>query len=302
MAPPASNRYLVAGSLVLVQVFFGLHYLAAQAVMEEIPPRAWALLRVAGALIVMLAVLKLAGLRFPPREDWGRFAAFALFGIVINQLCFVEGLARTTPTHASLIMTTIPVVTFLMAVALRRERARPVTVAALLVAFLGALLVIRPERGTADGTRILVGDLLTVINATSFSFFLVVAKRTLERTHPIVATTALLLFGTLGMGVAGGVELARLDFASVSSTTWTLGVAIVLLPTVGAYLINSWALARVESSMVAFFIFLQPLIASGLSILFFGERPGIGIAVGAVLILLGSAMTIHGRARRGTSG
>ena len=34
---PAPQR-LVYGALLLVQIFFGLHYLAAKAVLEEIPP------------------------------------------------------------------------------------------------------------------------------------------------------------------------------------------------------------------------------------------------------------------------
>ena len=35
--------YLVFGIvLILVQIFFGLHYLAAKLVLEEIPPRLWA--------------------------------------------------------------------------------------------------------------------------------------------------------------------------------------------------------------------------------------------------------------------
>lgn len=289
---PSANRYLVAGSLVWVQAFFGVHYLAAQVVMEEIPPRAWALLRILGGLSVMLVILRSAGLRFPPRRDLMTFAWLSLFGVVINQVCFVEGLSRTTPTHASLIMTTIPVLTFVFAVLLRRERPRPLTAAALAVAFAGAALVINP---TDARPEVLAGDLFTIVNATSFSFFLVVSKGILERTHPIVATTLLMLFGSVGMAVVGGAELTRLDFAAVSATSWWLALGIVAFPTVGAYWIQAWALARVESSLVAFFIFLQPLIASSLSILLLGERPSLGVGVGALLILAGSGLMIHGR-------
>ena len=42
---PPTPRSLVYGALVLVQIFFGLHYLAAKSVLREIPPGAWVLMR-----------------------------------------------------------------------------------------------------------------------------------------------------------------------------------------------------------------------------------------------------------------
>jgi len=289
------NRYLVAGALVLVQVFFGLHYLAAKIVMQQIPPRAWALLRVSGALAVMLVVLAIRRQRLPAVADWGRFAVFALFGVVINQFCFVQGLSRTSATHSSLINATIPVVTFAIAVLAGRERARLAKLAALFVAFAGAALVIRPDEFAPDAVTMFAGDLFTAVNAVSFSLFLVISKRTFERVDPLAATTLLLLFGSLGMSLLGGPELIELEPARVSAATWALGAGIVLFPTVGAYAINTWALARVESSLVAFFIFLQPLIATSLSMAFLGDRPGIRVAWGATLVILGSALVIRTR-------
>ena len=50
------GRGSVVLALTAVQVFFGLHYLAAKFVILEIPPRGWAALRVAlAAAIIWLA-------------------------------------------------------------------------------------------------------------------------------------------------------------------------------------------------------------------------------------------------------
>jgi drug/metabolite transporter (DMT)-like permease len=38
------------------------------------------------------------------------------------------------------------------------------------------------------------------------------------------------------------------------------------VPTVGAYYINAWALMRVPPSVVAVYIYLQPLLAFGLAL------------------------------------
>ncbi|MCP3980052.1 MAG: DMT family transporter [bacterium] len=286
MTDSRENRALVVTGLVLVQVFFGLNYLAAKLILEEIPPRAWALLRAGGAAVIVLAVVLLARRRLPRSPVvWLKLAGLALLGVVVNQVCFIEGLSRTTPTHSALINTTIPIDTMLFAVLLGREKLRRGRVAALLVALAGVLLVILP--GASTGTPLLTGDLLTVVNAASFSLFLVLSRRLVTQSDPLGASAVLLLFGTLGIATIGLPQLMATDLAAVSSRTWGFAAFVIVFPTAGAYLINYWALARVDSSVVAFFIFLQPVLATGLSMLLLGEQPAVSVYVGAALIFLG---------------
>jgi drug/metabolite transporter (DMT)-like permease len=156
--------------------------------------------------------------------------------------------------------------------------------------------VTRPGWGTVSAESLL-GDTLTLINAASFALFLVISRPLLARLDPLVATTALFAFGSLAMAVLGLPELRTIEPAAVSPHIWWLGAFIVLMPTVGAYVIQAWALARVESSVVAFFIFLQPVIATGLSVVLLGERPGWPVLVGALLIFAGVGITLS-RSRR----
>jgi drug/metabolite transporter (DMT)-like permease len=280
----ATPRLLVYGALVLVQVFFGVHYLAAKVVLREIPPAVWALIRVSAAAALLLATVRLTGRRLPRSPAvLARLALYALFGVVINQLCFVEGLSRTTPGHSSILMAAIPVGTLLFAVMLRAERFTLRKTASFAVAVVGVLLVLRPT-GLAEVS--LTGDLLIVTNALSYSLFLVISKRLLERVDALAATAVLLAWGAVGMLLPAAFSFDEFDAASVSPLAWVLGAFIVVFPTALAYLLNFWALARVESSLVAFFIYLQPLIATTLSVAFFGERLGVGMLAGATLIFV----------------
>lgn len=286
-ANPDRERLRVASVLVLVQVFFGLHYLMAKVLLETIPPRVWAPLRVAGAAAILLVAAAALKRPFPTgRRDLGTLALFSIFGVVINQICFVEGLHRTTPTHSALINTWIPVGTLLFAVLLGRESMSWRKGASLLLALAGVLLVIRPDR-PATGGATLTGDLLTLVNGTSYAFFLVISKRMLSRSDPLAATAVLLIFGTIGIGLVGLPSLATFDPAAVPWTIWGLGALIVLFPTAGAYFLIYWALARAESSLVALFIYLQPLIAGILSAAVLGERPAISTYLGAALLFAG---------------
>ncbi len=270
----------------LIQVIFGLHYFAAKIVLNEIPPALWALIRVAAAALLLALVARLAGRRLPRSGAvLGRLALYAIFGVVINQLCFVEGLSRTTPAHSSLLITAIPIGTLGFAVLLRREQLSWSKSVSFAVALAGVLLVLQPSvAGWASPA--VQGDVLILVNALSYSLFLVLSKDLLGRLDSLAATVVLLSFGTLGMLIPGLPALSGFDPSAVSPRTWLLGLWIVVFPTALAYLLSYWALARVESSRVAFFIYLQPLIAVSLSFVFLGERFDGSTLGGAALIFL----------------
>jgi len=283
----AAERARVIAALTLIQVFFGVHYLAGKIVLAQIPPRAWAVIRVASSALLLIALTRALSRRFPraPR-DLALLAVFSVFGVAVNQVCFVEGLSRTTAIHSAIINTLIPAWTLFFAVLLGREAMTARKATSLFLAVAGVLLVIRPERA-AFSSSTFVGDVLTMVNSMSYAFFLVVSKRTMHRVDALAATALMFVFGTIPIALFGGSALARFDFASVSSAVWLWGAFIVAFPTAGAYVLISWTLARAEASLVALFIYMQPVIATILGIAFAHETLTVRTVLGAILIFGG---------------
>src|SRR5690242_10887158 len=111
-------------ALIAVQAMFASLSVAGRIALHDLPPRAVLAVRSPVAAAILIA-LRLA---LPPRErvparDLGRFALLALFGIIINQILFLEGLERTSATTAVVLNSTIPVFTTGVAIALGREAA-----------------------------------------------------------------------------------------------------------------------------------------------------------------------------------
>ncbi len=282
-----THKLRVVSALTVIQIFFGVHYLAGKIVLREIPPRAWAVIRVASAAVLLLAVGRAMRRRFPtaPR-DLALLAVFALFGVAINQVCFVEGLSRTTAIHSAIINTLIPAWTLLIAVALGRESLSLPKAASLGLAIAGVLLVIRPERASLTSATF-VGDLLTMLNSISYSFFLVVSKRTMHRVDALAATALMFVFGTVPIALFGAQAVRHVDYGAVSAAAWLWGAFIVAFPTAGAYVLISWTLARAEASLVALFVYLQPVIAAILGVTFEHEVLTARTVCGALLIFAG---------------
>jgi drug/metabolite transporter (DMT)-like permease len=103
-----------------------------------------------------------------------------------------------------------------------------------------------------------------------------------------------MLFAAVGVLPFGVTALRDLQFSALSGPVWVWVVYIVIFPTILTYLLNIWALQRVSSSVVAVYIYLQPLFAAAVAPLFLpGEQltarataAGLAIFAGLGLVLL----------------
>lgn len=287
-------------ALISVQLLFAVHYVAAKWVLQTIPAPAWVALRVGAAALVLVLATVPHWKQWPrDRRTWLDLATLALFGVVLNQVLFIEGLSRTWPSHSALINTSIPVSTLLLAVALGREDLGWRKLAALALSLSGVLWLLGTT-GFDLSSQTLAGDLMCLVNATSFALFLVLSRGLMRRLSPAVVTPITFLLGSVPVGIYGAPSLANLDWAAVPSAVWWTGAAIVIGPTVGTYALNNWALARTESSQVALFIYLQFLLATPLSALFLDDPVSWRLLPAALLVFAGVALSSRARRRART--
>ena len=272
-------------ALVAVQLMFASLAIAAKIALREIPPFGLIAFRAPAAALILIAARLFV-------RPWERLAArdlpvvalHALLGIVANQLLFIAGLSRSTATNAVVIGATIPVFTVGVAVVLKREAATPAKILGLAVAFLGALTIV--GGGFQAGGRVLVGNLLIVCNSLSFSIYLVISRPMLARYKTITVITWTMVFGALGV-LPFGVRDLTTHAPMLSVSAWLAMAYIALFPTVGTYFLNGYALRRAPSSLVAIYVYVQPVIGALLAATFLGERPTVFVGAGGALIALG---------------
>jgi drug/metabolite transporter (DMT)-like permease len=89
----------------------------------------------------------------------------------------------------------------------------------------------------------------------------------------------------------GLVSLTAVDVTTVSVEIWMLVLYIAVFATAAPYLLNAWALARVNPSTVAVFIYLQPLIGFALAVIFLGEILDFRFILAALLVFAGVFLT-----------
>jgi drug/metabolite transporter (DMT)-like permease len=280
--PSPSVPASVHVALVAVQLMFASLGVVAKVAMRQLPGFGLICARVVLATAIMLVARLLLPREKVERRDLLELAVYAFFGVTANMLIFIVGLQRTTATNAIVIGATIPVFTVGVAVALRKEAATLGKVFGLAVACAGALVIVGAGRFTSGGGRLL-GNLLVTLNSLSFAIYLVISRRLLAKYQPLTVVSWTFVFGALGILPFGLLPLVHAAPA-LSSWTWACVVFIALFPTVGTYFLNMFALRRAPSSLVAIYIYVQPIVGALLAAQTLGERPSGDTYVGGLLI------------------
>ena len=236
--------------------------------------------------------------RVTDRRDLAALAGLALIGVVLNQLLFLEGVERTTAINTNIMVTTIPAFTLAIALILRRERATWPKLGGIALAAAGAVYLIGPDRIHLDPSTAF-GNALVACNTCSYAGYLVLSKRLLERYHPLTVVTHVFVFGAvlvlpLGLVALHDVRLWELPARAL------LGLGyIVLFSSLLAYWLSIWALQRTASSLVAMYVYLQPVMTVAGAPLVLGERITVRAMLAAAVIFGGLALATWGEQRSG---
>jgi drug/metabolite transporter (DMT)-like permease len=281
---PATVKAHIA--LFLVALIYGANYTIAKIVMDGgyLHPISFILLRIVSAALLFWFFHTAYVKEKVARKDMGRLALCGLFGVALNQLFFLLGLNWTTPINASLIMTTTPILVLVVSALLLGERITSVKIIGIVLGALGAGTLIAYGKSINFGSTGLLGDLMIFINASSYGLYLVLVKNLMKKYHPITVTKWVFTFGLLYVIPISTPYIIHTDWASFSMNIWLAVGYVLLFTTFFAYLFNAYALSIVSPSIVSIYIYLQPLLATLIAVLWGSDLLTV-VKVGAGLLI-----------------
>lgn len=287
-------------ALLAVQLFFGSAPVFGKFALQTFSPYTIVGFRVGGAALAFYFLQRLRGsISLDNRKDYVYFAIFALIGIVSNQLFYFKGLSLTTATNASLIAVMIPIFAIIISTIIGNDFLSVRKVLGIIVAALGVTVLINPFKGEFSTTT-LWGDLMILLNSLSYAFYVAVSKKFVNKYGALKSIAWLFIFGSIINVPLGFYFLQQMDLTQVSWFSWLMILCLMIFPTILAYFWNTWALSKVEPSVVVVYVYLQPLIGFFSAVIFLGEHLSIRPVISAILIFIGvflvtrkSNATIH---------
>ncbi|MBK9761702.1 MAG: EamA family transporter [Flavobacteriales bacterium] len=281
------NRTLALLALFVVNLIYGVNYVVAKGLMPGvIGPSGFILLRVLGA-VMLFWLVRLFNPEPVRKEDALRLLLCAVFGVALNQLMFFHGLMRTSPVHASIIMVATPILVLVISGVLIGERIGWGKLLGVALGAAGALILIF-YHSDEDSSASVLGDLFILINACSFGIYLVMVKPLLRRYTAITVMAWSFLIGSLLVLPFGARELWAVHWNVLTNPQIASMAFVVVMVTFVAYLLNTWALRFVNPSVVGTFIYLQPVLATAITLFTSGKNAnGLVQWVCAAMIFLG---------------
>lgn len=286
-APAARLAYLLAA---LPPLFWAGNFVVARLMRDDIPPIQMSFWRWLVAFLILLP-FGLAQFRAElsqVRKEGPFLALLGLIGVTAFNCLVYEALRHTTVINAALINSTMPVATFLLALALLGDRLAPRQVLGVLLSLSGAVAIIgRGDPAYLMGLAFNGGDLLVVGGLTFWALYTV-----LIRWRPTKLSLMAFLIATVGFGVLFHLPFLFFELRAFGpfALTGTRAAAIVffaVFPSVLAYICWNKAVAALGPGRTGMFMHLMPLCSAALGWGFLDEPFLLYHAVGMGLIFCG---------------
>lgn len=288
------------GALTLVSLLYGINYSVLKIVIPEyIGAFGFIVFRVTLAAAIFWVFHLFAREKINWRKDGLRLSLCALTGVAVNQLMFYKGISLTSAVNGSIIMTLTPILVLIWASILIKEKITRRKILGIIVGLIGAIIIIyQPNSNLTSGSW--SGDLLVLLNGTSYGCYLVIVKPLMAKYSPMTVVTWIFTIGAAMVLPVGFHEASLAQLSNFPPHIWYSVAFAIIGVTVIVYFLNAWTLVKVEASVVGAFIYLQPIFATLTAILFFDEVFLLRHLLASFFVFVGVWLVIRKRSKTNT--
>lgn len=263
-------------------VFWSLAYVLTRLALQYFSAFSLGFLRYFAASCTLVVVAVLTKMKLPQKADIPWFLAAGAVGFFFYMIAFNKGAETVTASTSSVVITTVPVMTALLARFVYKEKLYGFQWVAIAIEFIGVLVLTLMD-GVFSINRGLLWLLLAALSLSMYNLL----QRKLTKTYTALQTSAFSIF-------FGTILLAVFLPASVKEVSYAPGIQLIYIAVLGvfssaiAYVAWSKAFAKAkQTSLVSNYMFVTPFLTSILGFLIADEVPGRATVIGGSIIILG---------------
>ena len=285
--PPSVNAPWKAYiGISMATVLWAMNTNAVKLTVREIPPVLTTSMRLtlAATTLSIAHFLKGGSFRLQRGERWD-MGKLGLVGIAFSFFCLTTGLSYTSVSHAVFINSLVPLAVLIISRLHGLETITPPKLIGLLLSLAGVLFLVLDKTGGRNAGWI--GDILVVGASLSFAWLTVEGKKVATNRSSLEFNTFAFISAALWMSPVLATGLVRMNWSGVTWVAWATLLFSATFGSAGAYMAYYSSLQLLPPSRTAAFHYLQPPLATFLSVLIFHDRITIRFGAGAALILAG---------------
>lgn len=250
-------------SLFGANLIYSINYSVAKDVLgSHIQSSGFILLRAVCAMVLYWITSLFMRYEKIAKEDRLRLFFCGVFGVAVNQLLFFKGLSLTSPINASIMMVCTPILVVIMGYFSMTEKISLLRITGIVTGLAGAIfLILNPAQGKQLGA-VNWGDVLVLLNACSWGLYLIIVKPLMQKYHTITVIKWVFLTGFIIVLPFGYTQLMEVNWQQMPSKIYWEVFFVVFATTYLAYILNTYSLKNLSSSVAGTYIYAQPLLTA----------------------------------------
>jgi drug/metabolite transporter (DMT)-like permease len=275
-------------AIIGANIIWGLNYVIAKGIMPDfLLPRAIIFLRIVGTGLLFWILHFFLPPEKVEKTDLLKMAFCSVFGVAINQILFFEGLNLTTPINAAIIITVTPILILIFSHFILKEKITNIKVLGIMLGAAGALMIILSTGAGDFRFNTLLGNFMIFMNAASWALYLVLVKPLMEKYDSPTIMKWMFFFGFIIVSPFSLKTVAFSSFDQIPFNIWMSILFVVFITTGFAYNLSNYSLKTISPNVNGIYMYLQPLIASVVAIIFGKDKLTVIDLIAAVLIMAG---------------
>jgi drug/metabolite transporter (DMT)-like permease len=126
----------------------------------------------------------------------------------------------------------------------------------------GTSFLILYGKSVENNSNVSLGNFLVLVNAVSYGYYLVIVKKLMDKYNAFTFVKWIYLFGFIMVIPFGLSQFQLVEWAVLPTDIfWKIGF-VVVFSTFFTYLLNLLSMRELKPTLVAVFIYLQPLFAT----------------------------------------
>lgn len=285
---------LLDGALLLMVLIWGSNFSVVKVALRDFPEIPFNTMRLLVGSVVFLTAMWWHRDRDEnqaplTRADWLQLIVLGALGTFLYQLCFVAAVRRTSVANGSLIIGCSPIVIALLSALAGHERIKPVRWVGVILALGGLYLIV--GRGAELSAQTLYGDALMMCGVLCWAVYSVASQPILKRHSALTVIGLTFSIGALLYVVAMIPILIKVDWPSISLSSWGLMLASALLALNLSYFIWYTGLKKLGGSRTSVYSYLTPVVAMIVAAVWLAEPVSANQVAGAGAVLAGLLIT-----------
>lgn len=249
---------------------FGFNIVACRniALSGLVPPLSLFCFRSAGAALLFFLLSKFLPEERLERGDMFKIFCASMLGLFLTQIAFLVAIKETTPLDCSVVASLTPIFTMFVSAIFIKEPITWKKVLGVMVSFGGVMYLIlnsvAGELGVTASSPI--GLFLIVLNALFFALYLGIFRPLIAKYHVVTFMKWMFLFSALVAVPLDVKDLVTMHYAEFPLSLVLTILGVVFFSTFVAYLLVSCAQKLLRPTLVSLYSYVQPIVATGLSI------------------------------------